>query len=196
MFISKFFAQKLSQNNVFSSTINALKTTQKLDAKSKLRNLNPIIDQNVLLRSSGRLLFAPTELEIEKCPLTLDAKEKIARLYLEHAHRICAHQATEPVKAFVQQRYYVIGLQKTLLLIKYRCFLCRLFDTEIIQPIMAPLPAFGFPTKETKFLFANTGLDFLAHFILMTNKIKSRNIIDLFLHASLREQPVWKHVQI
>ena len=156
----------MSQNNAFSSTINALKRTQKLDAKSKLRNLNPIIDQNGLLRSSGRLLFAPTELEIEKCPIILDAKEKIARLYLEHAHRICAYQATKPVKAFVQQRYYVIGLRKTLLSIKYRCFLCRRFDTQNIQPIMAPLPSFRFPTEETKFPFANTGLDFFGPFYI------------------------------
>ena len=153
-----------------------------------MRNLNPIIDQNGLLRSSGRLLFAPTELEIEKCPIILDAKEKIARLYLEHAHRICAHQATEPVKAFVQQRYYVIGLRKTLLSIKYRCFLCRRLDYQNIQPIMAPLPAFRFPTEETKLPFANTGLDFFARFILRTNKAESRNIMDLFLHNSLREQ--------
>ena len=78
--LSQNFLLKLSQNNAFSSTINAIKRTQKLDAKSKLRNLNPIIDQNGLLRSSGRLLFAPTEYEIEKCPIILDAKEKIARL--------------------------------------------------------------------------------------------------------------------
>ena len=89
---------KLSQNNAFSSTVNALKRTQKLDAKSKLRNLNPLIDQNVILRSSGRLLFAPTDLDIEKCPLILDAREKTLRQYHKHAHRICDHQATEPVK--------------------------------------------------------------------------------------------------
>ena len=156
----------MSQNNAFSSTINALKRRQKLDAKCKLRNLNPIIDQNGLLRSSGCLLFAPTELEIENGPIIFDAKEKIARLYLEHAHIICAHQATEPVKAFVQQRYYVIALRKTLLSIKYRCFLCRCFDTQNIQPIMAPLPAFRFPTEETKFPFANTGLDFFGPFYI------------------------------
>ena len=40
--LSQNFLLKLSQNNAFFSTINALKRTQKLDAKSKLRNLNPI----------------------------------------------------------------------------------------------------------------------------------------------------------
>ena len=125
------------------------------------RNLNPLIDQNGLLRSSGCLLLTQTELKVEKCPITYDAKEKIARLYLEHANRICAHQAREPVKAFVQQRYYFIGLRQTLLSTKYRCFLCRRFDTHNIQLKMTPLPAFRFPTEETKFPFAIT---FLARF--------------------------------
>ena len=113
--LSQNFLLKLSQNNAFSSTTSAFRRTKKLDVKRKLRNLHLIVDQNGILRSSGRLLFVPTELEIENCPIILEAKEKIARLYLEQAQRICAHQATELVKAFVQQYYYVIGLRKTLL---------------------------------------------------------------------------------
>ena len=119
-------------------------------------------------------IFLIGVLEIKKCPIILDAKENIARLYLEHAHRICAHQAMEQVKALVQQS----------------------FDTQNIQPIMALLPAFRFRTEETKFPLANTGLAFLDLFILKTNKAESRKFMDLFLHASLREQSIWKHVRI
>ena len=144
-----------------------------------MRNLNPIIDQNRLLSSSGRLLFAPTELEIEKWPIILDAKEKIARPYLEHAHRICAHQATEQVKSFVQQRYYVIGLPKTLLPIKYERFLCRRFDTQNIQSIMALFPAFRFPAEETKCPFANTGLDFFGPFYIEDKQSKTEKHLGL-----------------
>ena len=45
-------------------------------------------------------------------------------------------------------------------------FLFRRFDTQNIQPIMAPLPAFRFPIEETKFPFANTGLDFCGPFYI------------------------------
>ena len=51
---------------------------------------------------------------------------------------------------------------------------------------MAPLPAFRFPTEETKFPVANTGLDFFGPFYIEDKQGKSRNIMDLFLHASLR----------
>ena len=73
-----------------------------------------MIDQNGLQRSSGCLLFGPTEMEIEKCPKIFDAKEKIARLYLERGHRVCAHHASEPVKAFIQQRDVVTSDEEKL----------------------------------------------------------------------------------
>ena len=47
-----------------------------------------------------KIEFAPDNLEVEKFPIILQAKDKIARLYVEHAHNICVQQGTEPVKAF------------------------------------------------------------------------------------------------
>ena len=79
-------------------------------SKCKLRSLNPILDQNGILRACGRLQFAPDELEIEKCPINLHAKDTITRLYLEHAHRICIHQGTEPSKRlFSNDTTYLAG---------------------------------------------------------------------------------------
>ena len=107
----------MSQQNFFS-TIQALKRDSRIDPESEIRLLNPMLDNHGMLRSCGRLQVAPDNLEVEKFPIILHAKDKIARLYIEHAHNICIHQGTEPVKAFVQQRYHIIGLRKTLLSIK------------------------------------------------------------------------------
>ena len=94
-----------SQENSLHTTVSSLKRGPKPHSKCKQRSLNPILDQNGILRSCGRLQFAPDALEIEKCPIILHAKDKIARLYLEHAHRICLHQGTEPVKDLMQRTY-------------------------------------------------------------------------------------------
>ena len=111
-----------SKEKVFHSAIHSLRRGRKLDSKCKIRSLNPYLDKNGILRSQGRQQFAPEELQLAKLPIVLHAKDSITRLYLEHAHRICIHQGTEAVKAFVQQRYVVIGLSKTLLSIQFRCF--------------------------------------------------------------------------
>ena len=159
-----------SQENSFHTTVSSLKRGLKPHSKCKLRSLNPNLDQNGILRSFGRLQFAPDAREIEKCPIILHAKDTSARLYLEHANRICIHQGTEPVKAFVHYRYHVFGLRKCLLSIKFRCFLCRRFNAENIQQIVAPLPAFCFPSTATQFPFSNSDVDFFGPFHIEDTK--------------------------
>ena len=85
-----------SQENSFHTTISSLKRGLKHHSKCKLRSLNPMLDQNGILRLCGRLQFAPDALEIKMCPIILHAKDTVTHLFLEHAHRICIHQGTEP----------------------------------------------------------------------------------------------------
>ena len=82
---------RISQEKVFHSAIHSLRRRRRLDSKCKIRYLNPYLDKNGILRSQGRLQFAPEELQLAKLPIILHAKDSITRLYLEHAHRICIH---------------------------------------------------------------------------------------------------------
>ena len=100
--LARIWLIKIPQENFYFSTIQALKRGSKIDSKFKIRSLNPILDNHGILRTCGRLQFAPDNIEVEKFPVILHAKDKIARLYIEHAHNICVHQGTDPVKAFVQ----------------------------------------------------------------------------------------------
>ena len=74
------------------------------------------------------------------------------------------------MKVFIQQRYHISGLRKTLLSIKYRCFLCRRFAAQSIQPVMAPLPACRLPTYSTLYPFENSGVDFFGTFYIENAK--------------------------
>ena len=103
-------------------------------------------------------------------PSSCTPRTKIVRLYLEHAHQVCIYQSTKPTKAFLKQRYHVIGLRRALASIRFHCFLCRRFDTTNIQPIMAPQPCFRFPIAETQFPFANSGVDFCGPFYVEDSK--------------------------
>ena len=89
--LSRNYLLKLSQDSFFHSTVNSLQRGIKLDSKCKIRCLNPLLDEDGLLRSCGRLQYAPTQLDLEKRPIILHAKDEIVRLYLENAHQICIH---------------------------------------------------------------------------------------------------------
>ena len=117
---------KSAQLKSFSETIEHLLQKRRLEAKKKLINFNPYLDQKHILRSRSRLEFVPT-MELEsRHPLILMATHPTVKLYLQHAHRICIHQGgQEFVKLFVQQCYHIIGIRQTLRSIAHHCFLCR-----------------------------------------------------------------------
>ena len=146
-----------------------------------------MLDENGLLRSGGRLHFTPTKLDLETRPIILHAKDKIVRLYLKHAHQVCIHQSAEPTKAFIPQRKHVIGLRKALASKRFHCFLCRRFDTKNIQPIMAALHSFPFPTAETQFLFANSGVEFSGPFYAKDSKgVVEKHYVLIFTSMVMR----------
>ena len=57
---------RISQEKIFHLAIHSLRRGRKLDSKCKIRSLNPYLDKNGILRSQGRLQFAPEELQIAK----------------------------------------------------------------------------------------------------------------------------------
>ena len=115
---------KCLKGNSFLSAKELLKheNCHKLDSKCKYRSANTMLGKNGLLSACGRLTFAPNELELTKKPILLHAKDHTCPLYRENAHRISVHKETKAIKTFVQQRYYVIVLRKTLQRIRYKCF--------------------------------------------------------------------------
>ena len=52
-----------------------MSSVKKLNKKNNLRNLNPILDLNEVLESSGRLMCAPFESEFENCSIIIYAIE-------------------------------------------------------------------------------------------------------------------------
>ena len=130
--------------------------------------------RNYLPTVSGQFFFHSQlityKVDLEKGPVVSHAKDKIFRMYLEHANQVCIHQSTEATKAFIQQRYHTIGLRKALASIRFHCFFCRSFDTNKIQPILAPLPSYRFPAAETQCPFAISVVDFFGPFYVEDSK--------------------------
>ena len=52
---------------------------------------------------------------------------------------IVCTKVPKPSKILFKKRYIVIGLRKTLLSIRFRCFLCHRFDAQNIQPLVSRL---------------------------------------------------------
>ena len=87
-----------------------------------------------------------------------------------HFHEICHHAGPEYVKSFLQQRYFIFGVRAALRTISYRCFQCRRFRAENVEPMMAPLPRCRVPSPDTPYPFANSGVDAFGPFFIVNGK--------------------------
>ena len=97
------------------------------------------------------------------------------------------HIGSENVQIFVQQIYYVFGLRDSLRSISYKCFECRRFKGQCLQPPMTDLPDARFPEKESPLTFTNVGLDYIGPFtVIQRGKEEQKAYICLFICLATR----------
>ena len=168
-----------SQAESFSSTVAYLNCNLRPSPQDKLLPYNPVLDDQGILRYAGRLKYAPLP-ESTRLPIILDAKNPLVNLLVEHSHAVCHHACPENVKAFLQQRFLIIGVRSALRSVSHRCFACRCFRAENIQPFMAPLPLFRYPSPDAPFPFAQTGIDLFGPFFVVNGKKLEKHYAIIF----------------
>ena len=163
----------------FPAVLGKLLRKESMSSKGKLLPLNPFIDERQLIRSSGRLQYAP--LPAATCmPIVLGAQNAITRLLMVHFHEICHHACPEYVKSFLQKRYFMFGVRAALRTISYRCFQCRRICAVNVESIMAPLPRCRFASTDTPYPFANSGVDAFGPFFIFNGKRTEKNYSLIF----------------
>ncbi|XP_075253221.1 uncharacterized protein LOC142345022 [Convolutriloba macropyga] len=169
---------KASQQTFFGTSICLLNQKKSFPTKNKLLQLSPFL-QDIFLRDDDRTKRS-TLCYNTKHPIILNAKEFITRLFLIKCHEICMHFGTEYIKNYVQQNFYVFGLRDALRSITYRCFDCRRFKGQGLQPAMADLPDIRFPRDQSPVVFANVGIDYNVPFTVIQRKKEEKAYMCLF----------------
>ena len=138
---------RCSQESSFTEQLEALIEGKPLGHKDKLLSLGPFLDDNGLIRATGRLTEAPLPWAT-KHPIILNSDDHITRLFIQHCHEVCMHAGIDHVRNFIQQTHYIFRLRTTLRSISFACFKCRRFRGQGLQPYMSSLPSFRFPDAD------------------------------------------------
>ncbi|GFV25374.1 integrase catalytic domain-containing protein [Trichonephila clavipes] len=80
------FLAKIAQLSEFKAEIDALKKGKGVSKTSKLKALDPFLDENSLLRVGGRLSNADLPFEEAKHQIIIPSKHKFTKLLFEHMH--------------------------------------------------------------------------------------------------------------
>lgn len=147
---------RLSQDIWFQHEIQLLKKKRQLQKSSALSLLVPFIDENGLVRVTGRLHNARVHFNTMS-PIVLASKCQLASLIVHDTHLHCLHGGPQLTLNVLRFKYWIIGAKNLVKKVVSRCFACYKQSAAPINQLMGQLPACRVtPAKP----FRNSGVDF------------------------------------
>jgi hypothetical protein len=135
-----FVLQKLQQE-VYASEVDAIEKGNKLKKTSPLYPLNPILDENKLLRVGGRLTNARI-LNTEKNPIIIPGSSHIARLIIRKYHESIQHQGRHLTEGAVRSAgFWIVGGKRAISSLIHQCVSCRKGRAKPQEQKMGDLPS-------------------------------------------------------
>ncbi|CAK1589887.1 unnamed protein product [Parnassius mnemosyne] len=192
------------QSAEFKDDINNITQNKQVPKKSPLSKLNPFIDKNGILRVDGRLELANITYNM-KHPIILPNRSRFTQLLIDSAHKITFHGGARLTSAFIRQKYWIVGGNRTIKRLIRTCITCRRYAPSIQPQIMGDLPeARTNPSRP----FYHTGVDYTGYVDVKASKgrgIKQTRVMWLYSCAwqqrpctsnscpTSRRQHFWPH---
>ena len=154
------------QNEQFPREIASLQETVPIDSNSKLKNLNPGLDDKGQLVMQGRLLLSE-KLNIEaKMPVILPANHPVTERAILHAHEQARHAGVHQTLYLVRYRFWTLGGHRYAKSVLGKCQFCRLRKAKPLKQQLAPLPPERLDNSPP---FSSIGVDFAGPFYTYEN---------------------------
>ncbi|GFU55947.1 integrase catalytic domain-containing protein [Trichonephila clavipes] len=161
------FLAKIAQLSEFKAEIDDLEKGKGVSKTSKLKALDPFLDENSLLRVGGRLSNADLPFEA-KHQIIIPSKHKFTKLLFEHMHKKFFHISAQGLVHQIRMQFWSINGKGIARKTVHDCIACfRQKPTGVVQ-LMGNLPSERV-TPSAPFL--NSGVDFCGPFQI---KFKNR----------------------
>ncbi|GBO26086.1 hypothetical protein AVEN_46711-1 [Araneus ventricosus] len=146
----------------FSKEISALRKGNSIPKGSNLRNLNPFIDSNGILRVGGRLEYSNLT-DNQKHPIILPKSHRLTKLIFACFHLKNLHVGPQGLLCAVRQKFWPIHGRNLSRKIVNDCITCFRNKPVVANQIMGNLPAERItPT----YPFNVCGVDFIGPFLV------------------------------
>ncbi|XP_063622782.1 uncharacterized protein LOC134794883 [Cydia splendana] len=173
-----------AQEDSFASDIQAVKAGKDLPRDSRLRNLSPYLDENNVLRVSGRIDAVSDVPQEVKRPIILDGRHPTAKLLVKHYHVKAAHGHQEAVVNDLKQEFWIIHLRPTVKNVASHCMLCRLRKATPQVPRMGDLPQARMAHHQRAFTFC--GIDLFGPMEVTVGRRREKRYGVLFTCLTVR----------
>nr|XP_034339039.1 uncharacterized protein LOC117693077 [Crassostrea gigas] len=157
------------QSEVFSTEISCIKHRSSLPKTSRIRNLNPFLDDDGLLRVGGRIHRASIEYK-EKHPIIIPGNNHIAVLLIRHYHCEVKHQGRHfTAGALRDAGFWIVGERRLISSLLYKCVIFRKLRGKQEQQLMSDLPEDRVSPNPP---FSSVGIDKFGPWSVVTRKTR------------------------
>ena len=174
-----------AQRESFPIDHKCLTKGDQLPKSSKLLPLNPQLDEDGLIRSNTRLIYADYLPYDVKHPIILPRKSWTTTLIIRYYHKQAEHGGTNQTLCFLTHKYWILCGREAIRDVEYSCMECKRRKAKAAIQIMAPLPRVRLTTMRA---FTEVGLDYGGPFLTKQGrgKIRAKRYLCLFTCLSTR----------
>ena len=148
---------KLSQQRTFGDEIARLTSSQPVKQSSRLKAVNPFLNQQGVLCVGGRLSQSSCVSSLQAQPPILCASDHLTIIIFEHYHRSEGHCGPTALLARLSTCLYVVSARRLARSVCSSCITCRRRAPTPLTQMMGDLPAHR---VNPALCFINTGLDY------------------------------------
>lgn len=184
------FWTKWAQRGSFSEEIDSLNKHLPVSAKSKLRNLDPILDDSGILRVGGRVHLSLMPDQV-KHPIVLPSHNSFVEKLVMFYHVAHSHSGIAQTWANLQHKFWIVRGKQEIKRIIRKCSQCRAKKT--MHQRMAQLPLERITPADC---FSKIGVDFAGPLYVVEGNESVKVWVCLFvdmvargLHLELCREP-------
>ena len=163
---------KDAQEEAYSVELKAIKHGNQVPARSKIANLNPIIDSEGLLRCKTRLESALIPKNMAS-PILLPKDHALTTLIIKHEHEKTKHAyGTDYTLSEIRRNYWIPSGRQQVKKVLRHCRQCKINFGLPKPPKMAPLPTIR--TEGSMLPFTNASVDFSGAYLTVQGRGRTR----------------------
>ncbi|KAJ0169427.1 hypothetical protein K1T71_015014 [Dendrolimus kikuchii] len=153
------FCIKETQAKTFEEEINYLQHQKSIPKKSQLHSLNPLLDDNGILRVGGRIHMAQVDYD-KRHPVILPCDSHLTKLIIQDAHDKTFHGGPQLMLNFLRTKYWVIRARECVKKCYRNCVTCLRYSQQNYNQLMGQLPETRLKPMRP---FKISGVDFTGH---------------------------------
>ncbi|XP_046803840.1 uncharacterized protein LOC124419256 [Lucilia cuprina] len=168
----------VAQKVKFAEEYKSLLEKRPISSKSSLLPLNPILDNEGVMRLNGRLARSPSLAYTERHPILLPYSCRFTLLLAEFIHKISIHGGNQLMLRIIRIEYWIPRAKTLVRTVVNRCKRCILDRKRACTQIMAALPP---ERTDLDRPFTTTGVDFAGPFDMRNLNGRSCQILKAYV---------------